>query len=60
MTTEPKRTIPIRFPPTIAATTRRLAKRENMTISAWIRREVDREIARRDSKCPTCGKNTTP
>jgi hypothetical protein len=29
-----------------------------MSLSAWIRRVVDREIAAREGKCPTCGHET--
>lgn len=47
--------VPVRFPPTLAAQARRAADSDGMDLSAWVRRLVDREIAQRDGKCPTCG-----
>ena len=47
--------VPIRFPENLAAAARYFADQESMTVSAWIRRIVDRELAARNGKCPTCG-----
>jgi wobble nucleotide-excising tRNase len=48
--------VPVRFPPTLAATAALVAEQDGMTISAWIRQVVGREIVRREGKCPTCGR----
>ena len=45
----------IRFPADAIAMVRRLAEAEGMDVSAWIRREVDREISRREGRCGHCG-----
>lgn len=45
----------VRFPPEVIAAARRLADRDGMSLSALVRRIVDREIARREGKCPACG-----
>ncbi len=47
--------VPIRFDPSMVTAAKRLASVEGKTASAWIRSLVEREIARRDGKCPTCG-----
>ena len=47
--------IPVRFPPTMAATARRLAESDGVDLSTWVRRLVDREIVARAGKCVTCG-----
>jgi hypothetical protein len=47
--------IPVRFPPTLAATARIAADRDGMNLSAWIRHLIEQEIGRRDGVCPTCG-----
>lgn len=45
----------VRFHPVDALQAQRLAERDGMSLSAWIRRLIDAEIARRDGRCPTCG-----
>jgi hypothetical protein len=47
--------VPVRFPEALAAGARRCAAREGMSVSAWIRLMVDREIARREGRCQSCG-----
>jgi hypothetical protein len=39
--------VPVRFSPDMIAAVKRLADRDHMTVSAWIRRVVAREIERR-------------
>lgn len=38
----------IRFPDSAVEAVKRIAEREGVTTSAWIRREVEREVERRD------------
>jgi hypothetical protein len=33
---------------------RRLAEQEEIDITEWIRRLIDKEIAQRQGRCPTC------
>lgn len=40
--------VTVRFPEALAAAAKQLAAAEGMTVSAWIRREVEREAARRE------------
>jgi hypothetical protein len=47
--------VPVRFPEALAAGARQCAAREGMSVSAWIRRMVSREIARREGRCQCCG-----
>ncbi len=47
--------VPVRFSGDLAAAAKRLARQDGMSVSAWVRRIVDREIAARSGKCPTCG-----
>jgi hypothetical protein len=49
--------VPVRFPEGLAAGARQCAAREGMTVSAWIRLMVDREIARREGRCRCCGQS---
>lgn len=49
----------IRFAPTMAHAARRLAERDGASLSAWIRRLVERELAAREGRCVTCGHPTT-
>jgi hypothetical protein len=44
--------VSIRFPAAMAAAAKQLAAAEGMTVSAWIRREVEREAARREQPAP--------
>lgn len=46
--------IPVRFPPGLAAGARRVAEQDGMSLSAWVRKIVEREIGRREGKCPAC------
>jgi hypothetical protein len=46
----------IRFPDGLAAAAGRLAARDGMSTSAWVRKVVDRELAARSGRCPECGK----
>jgi hypothetical protein len=39
--------VPVRFPADLIAGARQLAASEGMTVSAWIRHEVEREVGRR-------------
>ena len=50
----------VRFPVDVAGMARRLAERDGMTLSAWVRMIVDREITRREGKCPSCGHEVEP
>lgn len=50
--------VPIRFPETLASAAKRLAEQDGMSMSAWVRRVVDRELAARSGKCPACGHET--
>src|ERR1035441_9122288 len=34
---------------------RRLAELEEIDVTEWIRRVIDKEIAQREGRCPTCG-----
>jgi hypothetical protein len=54
---EPKLTghVSIRFPADMIAAAKQLAAAEGMTVSAWIRREVEREAARREEPQPAPG-----
>ena len=45
----------VRFPSSLAASARTHAGLDGMTLSAWIRNLISREIGRRDGKCPCCG-----
>lgn len=47
--------VPVRFTPEIANAARRLAELDGMTVSAWIRLQVERELGQREGKCRTCG-----
>ena len=49
-----KPVVPVRFPPDMKAAMDALAQRDGMSVSAWVRRLVDQEVARREGKCPTC------
>lgn len=49
----------IRFAPSMAAQARRLAGQDGATLSAWVRRVVDRELGRREGRCVTCGQPVT-
>ena len=42
--------MPVRFPARTAAAAKQLAAAEGMTVSAWIRREVEREVGRREKQ----------
>jgi hypothetical protein len=50
-----KPVVPIRFPPSLAASVRVIAERDGMSLSAWVRMVIDQEIGRREGKCPACG-----
>lgn len=47
--------VAIRFPEDLAAAARQRAAADGMDVSAWIRREVEREIGRREGRCRSCG-----
>lgn len=47
------RHVPVRFPTSTVETVRELAKADGMSVSAWIRHTVDREVARRSAPEPT-------
>jgi hypothetical protein len=49
--------VPVRFSAGLAAAARQCAAREGMNVSAWIRLMVNREIARREGRCPCCGQS---
>jgi hypothetical protein len=55
-----KPVVPVRFPPGLAAATRRAAETDGMSVSAWLRRLVEQEIARRAGRCPACGGAVLP
>ena len=38
---------------------RRLAGQEEIDVTEWIRRAIDKEIARREGRCPTCGQKAS-
>ncbi|MBO0813609.1 MAG: hypothetical protein J2P30_00420 [Actinobacteria bacterium] len=57
MTDGNKPIVPIRFPPSLAAMARHLAGRDGMSLSAWVRTVVEREIAAREGRCPACGQD---
>lgn len=46
---------PVRFPPELAEAARQVADLDGMTLSAWVRNAVAREIGRREGRCPLCG-----
>lgn len=50
--------LPIRLTDSMLAAVHQLAHEDGMSTSAWVRRIVDSEVARRDGKCPTCGTST--
>jgi hypothetical protein len=52
--------VPVRFPADLAVAAAQAAAGEGMTVSAWIRREVQREIDRRGSVCRACGQSISP
>lgn len=63
MTTTPERLsehVPVRFPEDLAVAAKRLAEQDGMSTSAWVRRIVDRELAARSGRCPTCGHAEDP
>jgi hypothetical protein len=45
----------VRFQPGVMAMARHLAQRDGMSLSAWVRRVVEREVARREGNCGSCG-----
>ena len=47
------RHVPVRFPTSTVETVRELAKADGMSVSAWIRHTVGREVARRSAPEPT-------
>jgi hypothetical protein len=47
--------VSVRFPADLAAAARHLAAADGMDVSAWIRREVEREAGRRAGRCHACG-----
>jgi hypothetical protein len=47
--------VPVRFPESLASAARQLAEQDGMTMSAWVRRIVDRELAAREGVCHSCG-----
>jgi hypothetical protein len=47
--------VPVRFPEQLAAAARHLAGQDGMSLSAWIRRLIDRELAAREGQCHACG-----
>lgn len=47
--------VPVRFGEQVAAAAKQCAAREGMSVSAWIRLMVGREIARREGRCQCCG-----
>ena len=47
----------VRFPADLAAAARQAAASDGLEVSAWIRREVDRETARRAGTCRACGQS---
>ena len=52
--------VAVRFPQSIAKATQALAESEGMTVSAWIRREIEREVGRREGFCRACGQVIPP
>lgn len=50
----------IRFAPSVVQQARRLAEQDGASLSAWIRRLVERELSRREGKCVTCGQPVPP
>ncbi len=50
--------VSVRFPDQTAAIAEQLARRDGMSTSAWVRRLIERELAHREGKCPTCGAAT--
>lgn len=56
MTAEPlSEHVSVRFPVSLHEAARQSAAGEGMDVSAWIRREVEREIGRRAGRCRACG-----
>jgi hypothetical protein len=47
--------VTVRFPDNLAAAAGHFADLDGMSMSAWIRRIVDRELAAREGRCGTCG-----
>lgn len=47
--------VSVRFPAALMAAAKQAAASEGVDVSAWIRREVDREIDRRAGRCHACG-----
>lgn len=45
----------VRLRPDPHETVRRLAEQEGVDVTEWIRRVIDKEIAERQGRCPTCG-----
>ena len=52
--------VSVRVPEGLAAAAARLAARDGMSTGAWVRKIVDRELAVRSGKCPTCGHAANP
>jgi hypothetical protein len=52
--------VSVRFPELLAGAAARLAERDGMTASAWIRSLAEREVARQSGKCPACGHEAGP
>jgi hypothetical protein len=56
MTAEPLEShLSVRFPADLAAAARQAAASDGLEVSAWIRREVEREAGRRAGRCHACG-----
>ena len=49
----------VRFAPGQIAGVRYLADRDGLSVSAWIRRVVEREVAAREGRCPACGSDVS-
>ena len=61
MTAEPLESyLSVRFPADLAAAARQAAAGDGLEVSAWIRREVGREIDRRAGTCRACGQSVPP
>ncbi len=51
-------TVPVRFPPGMIDAVKRLADRDGVTVSSWIRRLVAREVMRRQPPTVTTASNS--
>lgn len=48
-------TVPVRFSQEAIAAVKQFSDADGMTVSSWVRKVIDQEIAARSGRCPACG-----